>query len=192
MEETAGRRHLRSARPGLGQGLGVWVMVRCGEGGSSERQLGVARVDAGLAETVGPERYWGAIWRQRDLWVQSLVRAFTGWRKASLWSLLPQTCSGCSLRGPCSVSAPVLGPPVAGDSGTGSHHAGCQALSPVKAENPEDNCSLWPVHLVTHPFLDLGKLILSRCPGGQIAISCFSAVACVEGAVVTASWQLFE
>ena len=149
MEETAGRRHLRSTRPGPGQGLGAWMTVTCGEGGRSERQLGVARVDGGLAETVGPERYWGAIWRQWDLWVQSLVWAFMRWRKVSLWSPLPQTRRGCSLQGPCSVWAPVLGPPAAGDSGTRSHHAGCQALCPVKAENTEDNCSLWQVHFIS-------------------------------------------
>lgn len=105
-EEMAGRRHLRSTRPGLGQRLGAWVMVRCGEGGRSQRPLGVARVDGGLAETVGPERYWGAIWRPWDLWLQSLAWAFMRWRKARLWSPLTDT-QRCSLPGPCSVPAPV-------------------------------------------------------------------------------------
>lgn len=96
--------------------------------------------------------------------MQSLVRAFTGeegepvvpaatdmqWLQPAraLQRVCPSAWSSCGRR----------------LSGTGSHHAGCQALSPVKAENPEDNFSLWPVHLVTHPFLDLGKLILSSRP----------------------------
>lgn len=107
-EEMAGRRHLRSTRPGLGQRLGAWVMVRCREGGRSQRQLGVARVNGGLAEIVGPERYGGGHLEAVGL---AVAKSGVGLHEVEEGGPVvpPATdTQRCSLRGPCSVPAPVL------------------------------------------------------------------------------------
>lgn len=147
-EEMAGRRHLRSTRPGLGQRLGAWVMVRCREGGRSQRQLGVARVNGGLAEIVGPERYGGAIWRPWDLRLQSLVWAFMRWRKAGLWSPLPQTRSAAACEG-LAACLPQCWPTCSGGLRNQITPSGLPSAVTVKSGNSKDNFSLWPVPFIS-------------------------------------------